>query len=159
MAAQAHIASGFPEAASAPPLGQTTQQYVMFRSAGGHYGADIMQVQEIRSWQPTTPLPNRPRASRGVMDIRGTVVEVYDLSILLGGTALEPDAGSVVLVLSLLNRVVGLLVEAVSDIIQVETGATMGVPANSDDARGTCLSGMVNYEGALVGLLDFDPLL
>lgn len=140
-------------------LDRAPQQFVTFQSAGGHYGAGIMQVQEIRSWQKTAPLPNRPRAARGVLDIRGNVVEVYDLSLLLGAPALEPDQGSVILVLSLPARVVGLLVEAVSDIIQVEIGTIMPVPTDTDHPQDTCLAGMVNHEGALVGLLDFNLLL
>lgn len=138
---------------------RVAQQYVTFRSAGGQHGAGIMQVQEIRSWQQTAPLPNRPRAARGVLDIRGKVVEVFDLSTLLGGAALEPDKGSVILVLSLLDRTVGLLVESVSDIIQVEPGATMPVPNDSDDPAIGCMDGMVNHEGTLVGLLDLEVLL
>ena len=135
------------------------QQYVTFRSAGGQYGAGIMQVQEIRSWQQTAPLPNRHRAARGVLDIRGKVVEVFDLSTLLGGTSLSPDKGSVILVLSLADRTVGLLVESVSDIIQVEPGASMPVPKDSDDPTIGCMDGIVNHEGTLVGLLDLEVLL
>ena len=142
-----------------PNTTEGPQQYVTFRSAGGHYGAGIMQVQEIRSWQPTSPLPNRPRGARGVLDIRGEVVEVYDLSLLLGVDALQPDKGSVILVLSLPGRVVGLLVESVSDIIQVEPGATMPVPHDGRDSAEGMLAGMVNHEGTLVGLLDLDRLL
>lgn len=138
---------------------RATQQYVTFRSAGGHYGAGIMQVQEIRSWQPTAPLPNRPQAARGALDIRGKIVEVFDLSVLLGEATLEPDKGSVILVLSLPNRIVGLLVESVSDIIQVEPGASMPVPKDSDDPATACMDGMVNHEGTLVGLLDLEVLL
>jgi purine-binding chemotaxis protein CheW len=153
-----------PNNAYAPEIGDSAtdripQQYVTFRSAGGQYGAGIMQVQEIRSWQPTAPLPNRPRAARGVLDIRGKVVEVFDLSLLLGEAALVPDKGSVILVLCLANRVVGLLVESVSDIIQVEAGATMTVPKDGDDPAIACMDGMVNHEGTLVGLLDLDALL
>lgn len=144
---------------SAGMVTRAPQQYVTFRSAGGQYGAGIMQVQEIRSWQPTSPLPNRPRAARGVLDIRGKVVEVYDLSMLLGEAALEPDKGSVILVLSLPTRIVGLLVESVSDIIQVEAGSSMPVPKDSDDPATVCMDGMVNQDGTLVGLLDLDILL
>lgn len=133
-------------------------QFVTFRSAGGQYGAGIMQVQEIRSWQPTAPLPNRPHAARGVLDIRGRVVEVYDLSVLLGEAPLVPDKGSVILVICLATRIVGLLVESVSDIIQVEAGSSMSVPNGADPASAR-LAGMVNHESTLVGLLDLEALL
>lgn len=135
------------------------QQYVTFRSAGGQYGAGIMQVQEIRSWQPTSPLPNRPLGARGVLDIRGEVVEVYDLSQLLGAAPLTPDKGSVILVLCLPTRVVGLLVESVSDIIQVDADSIMAVPSASPQPGIELLAAMVSHEGTLVGLLDIDRLL
>jgi len=138
--------------------GRAPQQYVTFHSAGGQYGAGIMQVQEIRSWQPTAPLPNRSRAARGVLDIRGKVVEVFDLSVLLGEALFEPDKESVILVLSLPTRIVGLLVESVSDIIQVGPDASMPVPNDSDDPATAFMGGMVNHDGKLIGLLDLDVL-
>ena len=159
MLANPQATSSLTDAFPTPQLNRAPQQYVTFRSAGGHYGAGIMQVQEIRSWQPTAPLPNRSRAARGVLDIRGSVVEVYDLSLLLGDAQLEPDKGSVILVLCLPSRVVGLLVESVSDIIQVEAGSTMAVPSDSQNPQDACLAAMVNHEGTLVGLLDLDLLL
>lgn len=139
-------------------LGIAPQQYVTFHSAGGQYGAGIMQVQEIRSWQPTAPLPNRSHAARGVLDIRGKVVEVFDLSVMLGAALFTPDKESVILVLSLPTRIVGLLVESVSDIIQVDPGTSMPVPNDSDDPTTAFLGGMVNHEGTLIGLLDLDVL-
>lgn len=141
------------------PTSAVPRQYVTFSSAGASYGASIMQVQEIRSWQSTAPLPNRSRASRGVLDIRGAVVEVFDLSVLLGGGGLEPDKGNVILVLCLSERVVGLLVESVSDIIQVDTDAAMSVPPCQAGAEAAVMAGMVNHEGTLVGLLDIERLL
>jgi purine-binding chemotaxis protein CheW len=134
-------------------------QYVTFRAGNSRYGIDVMTVQEIRSWQPTTPLPQRPSSARGVLDIRGQVVEVFDLGKLLGGPAFEPNAGSVVLVLSLDDKVMGVLVESVSDIIQVRPQDQMPVPrAAADGARSNQVSSMVNHEGQLVALMNVDAL-
>lgn len=144
---------------SASPIqDQTIQQFVAFRSAGAQYGAEIMAVQEIRSWQPTAALPNRHPAGRGVLDIRGKVVEVFDLSLMLGGPALVPDKGSVILVICMPKSTIGLLVESVSDIIQVDTATIMPVPDNHvvNEER---VSGMVSHQGDLVGLLDLSALI
>lgn len=144
---------------AAPPMAAEPEQYVTFRSGNSRYGIDVMTVQEIRSWQPTTPLPQRPSSARGVLDIRGQVVEVFDLGKLLGGPAFEPDAGSVVLVLSLENRAMGVLVESVSDIIQVRAQDQMQVPRSAaGGTQSNQVLSMVNHEGQLVALLNADAL-
>lgn len=137
---------------------ETAGQYVAFRCGGAGYGIPIMSVREIRSWQPTTPLPGRTTAARGVLDIRGAVVEVFDLGLLLGGEAIEPTPGSVVLVLSHNDRVMGLLVDAVSDIIQTQAQDLMPVPPRSSEGWGDQVSAMVNHENSLIGILDLDSV-
>jgi purine-binding chemotaxis protein CheW len=139
--------------------GATINQFVTFSSGEIRLGVDIMAVREIRSWQPATQLAGRPSVSRGVLDIRGQVVEVLDLSVLLGGAQTPADRGSVVLVLSIEERTVGLLVDAVSDIIQVESSQIMPVPASSDPSMVEHVSGMVNHDDRLVALLDVSVLL
>jgi purine-binding chemotaxis protein CheW len=144
---------------SAAPVAAEPAQFVTFRAGNSRYGIDVMTVQEIRSWQPTTPLPQRPSSARGVLDIRGQVVEVFDLGKLLGGAPFEPNAGSVVLVLSLEDRVMGVLVESVSDIIQVRPQEQMPVPrAAANGTQSSQVSSMVNHEGQLVALLNPEAL-
>lgn len=134
-------------------------QFVTFSSAGNHYGIDIMVVREIRSWQPATQLAGRSPVSRGVLDIRGQVVEVLDLSAALGGTPTSAGRGSVVLVIARGDRTLGLLVDAVSDIIQVESHDIMALPPSIETLNDRHLHGMVNHEERLIALLDVDQLL
>jgi len=139
--------------------GRPTDQYVTFTSNGGHYGVDIMAVREIRSWQPTTPLPGRTLGARGVLDIRGKVVEVFDLSVMLGGPPLELSAGNVVLVLSMSNRTVGILVDSVSDIIQTGLETLMSVPkAGMETAGDGQVAAMVHHEDRLIAILALERL-
>jgi purine-binding chemotaxis protein CheW len=156
MEASAFLAHGASEPAV---VDATAGQFVAFSCGSTGYCLPIMAVREIRSWQPTTQLPGRISAARGVLDIRGTVVEVFDLSILLGGQPIEPTAGSVVLVLALSDRVVGILVDAVSDIIQAHPGELMRVPDQSAATGATGqVSAMVNYQDRLIGILDLDVI-
>ncbi|WP_374626160.1 chemotaxis protein CheW [Devosia sp.] len=134
-------------------------QYVTFTSNGGHYGVDIMAVREIRSWQPTTPLPGRGAGARGVLDIRGQVVEVFDLSQVLGGPPLEAARGNVVLVLALDSRTIGILVDSVSDIIQVGADTLMPVPtAGAVSSAVGQIRGMVHHEDRLIAIVSLEDL-
>lgn len=134
-------------------------QFVTFSSGTSCYGVDIMAVREIRSWQPTTQLAGRSPVSRGVLDIRGQVVEVLDMSVMLGGGATEANRGSVVLVLARADRTVGLLVDAVSDIIQVDAADIMPLSPSIDADGGQHLRGMVSHEERLIALLDVDEVI
>lgn len=147
------------ERRTAPPTGAAISQFVTFSSGESRFGVDIMAVREIRSWQPATQLAGRSSVSRGVLDIRGQVVEVLDLSVLLGGSLTEASRGSVVLVLSRSDRTIGLLVDSVSDIIQVEAQQIMPLPVSVDAEADEHVFGMVNHDERLIALLDVDELL
>lgn len=155
--ASAAAAQPAPTALIETPRG--TDQYVTFTSNGGHYAVDIMSVREIRSWQPTTPLPGRTTGARGVLDIRGKVVEVFDLSLMLGGPQLELGAGNVVLVLALAKRTVGILVDSVSDIIQTGLDTLMSVPNSGLSSADTGQVGaMVHHDDRLIAILALERL-
>ncbi len=141
------------EAETVRPPETTDQQYIAFRCGDTHYGVPVMAVREIRSWTPTVAIPGRHAAARGVMDIRGTVVEVFDFGALLGGKPVVPSPGSVVLVLSLENKLAGALVDAVSDIIQAGPADLMPTP-ETGVAPGRQVKCMVNHEDRLLAILD-----
>src|ERR1700712_468722 len=79
-----------------------TNQFVTFTCDGRAFGIDIMSVREIRSWSATTELPSQPFGAKGVLDIRGSIVQVYDLQVMLGGHGGGgANSGQVVLVVSM----------------------------------------------------------
>ncbi|MEQ1769548.1 MAG: chemotaxis protein CheW [Devosia sp.] len=126
-------------------------QFVAFSSAGSTYAVPIMTVQEIRSWQATTLIPRRTAASRGVLDIRGTIIEVVELGVLLGADPVEPRPGSVVIVIDVGQATLGVLVDGVFDIIQARSADLMTPP----QASGTQLiSAIVNHDERLVSIID-----
>jgi purine-binding chemotaxis protein CheW len=129
-------------------------QFVTFSCAGRAYGLDVMTVREIRSWSPVTALPQQPFGAQGVLDIRGSTVQVFDLATLLGGSAGGDAASPVVLVVSLARVDVGLVVDAVSDII-FAAPEDLKAPPKSSRALVTAL---VRNEDRLVGILDLGAL-
>lgn len=138
-----------PAAAAALP-----NQFVTFSCAGRAYGLDVMTVREIRSWSPVTALPQQPFGAQGVLDIRGSTVQVFDLATLLGGSAGGDVASPVVLVVSLAHVDVGLVVDAVSDIIFAGPDDIRSPPKSSR----SLVTALVRNEDRLVGILDLGAL-
>lgn len=94
-------------------------EYLSFRIGPVSYAIDILSVKEIRSYDPPMPLPNAPPSVVGVVNLRGDVVPIVDLAALLRGVVKEPDASTVVIVTAVGQRVVGWLVDAVSDVVEL----------------------------------------
>ena len=146
----------------APPYGATdlppANQFVTFSAGGKAYGIDVMAVREIRSWSPITELPGGPFGTRGVLDIRGSVVEVYDLSAILGGPSTEARPGHVVLVVSMGETNVGILVDSVSDIIFAEEADFRMPPIAGRDRETAKVSGLVRQDDRLIAILNLKAL-
>lgn len=95
----------------------TSLEFLSFRAAGQDYALAIMQVREIRCWSQPTILPNAPSYVRGVINLRGTVLPVVDLAERLGMARSDASARCVIVVVEHGERLLGLLVDAVSDIL------------------------------------------
>lgn len=129
-------------------------QFVTFTVGVNAYGVDIMAVREIRSWTKTTNLPDANHAARGVLDIRGEIVEVFDLTSLLGTAAQSANDNQVVIVVAIGDRDVGLAVDAVSDIVDAEARDFADPPH-----KGGKVAAIVRQEEHLISILDLDVLL
>ena len=106
-------------------------EYLTFRLGAEEYGIDILRVQEIRSYEQPTRIANAPAFIKGVVNLRGTIVPIVDLRVKLGcldeqGRAVF-DSFTVVIVLNVRGRVVGAVVDSVSDVLQL--GADQVKPA------------------------------
>lgn len=156
MSTQTNDGMTMPSDRTATDVG-SSNQFVTFSAGGMGYGIDIMSVREIRSWTPTTELPGRDPSARGMLDIRGKVVEVFDLSIALGGAASPEQPEQVIVVVSLGDRDVGLLVDAVSDIIFADD-SQMLAPPETTAATGQHVSSLINQEEGLIAVLDVPAL-
>lgn len=135
-----------------------TQQYVTFLVGDRIYGVDIVQVREIKQWSPTTALPNQPHFTRGVLNLRGTIVPVHDLRARFGGPVTEASETHVVVIVSIGDQTVGVLVDAVSDIVTVATEDVRPVPATAAESDLSAIPGLVNTENGMVALLDLAAL-
>lgn len=138
--------------------GGRTKQYVTFLVGDRVYGVDIVQVREIKQWTPTTALPNQPHFTRGVLNLRGTIVPVHDLRARFGGELTEATENHVVVIVSIGDQTVGVLVDAVSDIVTVSTEDIRPVPASAADADLSAIPGLVNTDNVMVALLDLAAL-
>jgi purine-binding chemotaxis protein CheW len=135
-----------------------TRQHVTFLVGDRVYGVDIRQVREIKQWSPTTALPNQPSYTRGVLNLRGTIVPVHDLRARFGGAATEATETHVVVIVAIGEQTVGVLVDAVSDIVSVALDDVRPVPASAGDGDRSAIAGLVNTDNGMVALLDLAEL-
>ncbi|SDZ46626.1 purine-binding chemotaxis protein CheW [Jannaschia faecimaris] len=105
-----------------------TPELLTFKCGGQGYAVDIMSVREIRSWSEPTPLPHAPPFMRGMVNLRGSVLPVMDLAQRMGQARTPDDPRSVIIVIQQNNRVHGLLVDAVSDIVHPSLDQLQDVP-------------------------------
>lgn len=134
------------------------REYLTFTVAGQDYGIDILAVREIRGWSQENPLPNCPAAVRGVINLRGQVVPIYDLRVRLGAEASVPTATHVVIVVEASAGFYGLLVDAVSDILSVPDSELQPVPETGVVAENACLMALLARPDRMVSLLNLDLL-
>jgi purine-binding chemotaxis protein CheW len=135
------------------------RELVAFRAAGQDFGVDIMSVREIRGWTPTTIIPHAPDYVRGVINLRGSVVPIVDLANRLGLGAIEPTARHVIIITMLGDHVVGLLVEAVSDILTVPADAVQPTPdIASVDVKGF-IEGVIASDDRMIRMIELENVL
>lgn len=117
-----------PGARHAAPIACTGPGLLAFRLGQEEYGIDILGVQEIRSFEPPTRLGNAPAFILGVLNLRGVIVPVVDMRLKLGMPAPRYDGFTVVIVLNIGRRVVGMVVDGVSDVITLQPQHLLAVP-------------------------------
>jgi purine-binding chemotaxis protein CheW len=128
-------------------------QLIAFSIGEQTYGVEITTVREIRAWNGATPLPNTREFVRGVINMRGTIVPIFDLRARFGDGPTSATKNHVVVVMSVAEKWVGILVDAVSDILTVSKDDIHNVPeGNSTDTE--LLNGIVTHENRMVGLID-----
>jgi purine-binding chemotaxis protein CheW len=113
-----------------------TLELLTFEIADQEYSLDIMSIREIRRWTRTTPLPHAPSYMKGVINLRGTVLPVMNLSLRLGLKPSEHSERNVIIVVSHENTMTGLLVDSVSDIVAL-TADDLHPPPDLKASAGT----------------------
>ncbi len=134
-------------------------QYITCTLDDAEFGIDIMAVREIRGWSEPTSIPHAAAWMRGVTNLRGTIVPIVDLRARFGYGPTEPGPMHVVVIIQNQARTAGLLVDAVSDIVTVETSRIRPVPEIGAAAPERLLAGLVPLERGMVSLVSLDALL
>ena len=141
-----------------PPLLESSQ-FLTFLLDQQEYGLELLKVQEIRGYVPVTPIPNVPAHFKGVMNLRGTVLPVVDLRIRFHLPPVEYNKFTVIVIVMAGDKMVGLLVDAVSDVLQVPREAMRAVPDFGTAVDTRFIDGMFQTQEHLAVLLNLDKLL
>ena len=136
-----------------------SSQYLTFVLGAEQYGVEILRVQEIKGYAAITPIPNTPAHIKGVINLRGTVVPVVDLRAKFSLEATEYNKFTVIIVVTLGDKVIGMLVDAVSDVLDIAASEMRPVPDLGGRADTRFISGMASLAERMTVLLDIDRLL
>jgi purine-binding chemotaxis protein CheW len=138
--------------------GPASLELLSFRIGGQEYSVDIMSVREIRGWTPATPLPHSAPSIQGVINLRGVILPIVDLSVRLGLEQAALNSRSVIIVAQIQGRPLGLLVDAVSDIISVPRSQLQPPPETHRDGGSAYVKSLTAIEGRLLRILELDAL-
>ncbi|VAX14224.1 Positive regulator of CheA protein activity (CheW) [hydrothermal vent metagenome] len=138
-------------------------QYLTFSLAEEEYGVDILRVQEIRGWDTVTRVPNAPAYVKGVLNLRGAIVPIFDLLERFNLSLQGYTKDTVVIVLRVMSangmRSIGVVVDAVSDVLNSTEDSITNTPDFGGSVATEYISGLVSAGGKMIMLLDVDKLL
>jgi purine-binding chemotaxis protein CheW len=134
------------------------RQFLTFVLGREEYGIDILRVQEIRGYSAITTIPNTPPYIKGVMNLRGAVVPIVDLRCKFGIAETAYDKFTVIIVVMVGARIVGLIVDAVSDVLDVDGSDVEPTPEFGIDVDTSFMTGMAKAGERLILLLDIDKV-
>ncbi|MCW2283281.1 purine-binding chemotaxis protein CheW [Rhodoblastus acidophilus] len=135
-----------------------SREFIVLRLDAMDFAIDIMAVREIRGWTPATALPHAPSFVRGVINLRGAVLPIIDLAERLGFAPIELTARRVVIVVQIGGRLVGLLVDAVSDILSQPLETIQPIPDVASEAVKLYVQGVFAFDDRMIGLIRLDHL-
>lgn len=138
---------------------KVTSEYLTFRLGAEEYGIDILRVQEIRSYEEPTRIANSPHFIKGVVNLRGVIVPVVDLRIKLGCESVEYNGFTVVIVLNVKGRVVGAVVDSVSDVLELAKDQINQAPEMSTTVDTTFITGIASVGERMLILMDIESLM
>ena len=144
-------------AAAAADAG-SEREYLTFRLGNEEYGIEILKVQEIRSYEPPTRIANAPEFLKGVINLRGVIVPIIDLRVKFGCAA-EIDSVTAVIVLGVKGRVVGAVVDSVSDVLELPHEIIKPAPAMGTMVDTSYLVGIASVADRMLILLDIESLM
>ncbi len=134
-------------------------ELLSIRIGAQEFAMDIRSIREIRGWIASTHLPHAPRYIKGMINLRGSVLVVIDLAERLGLPPQEPNAASVVVVVEAGERVVGLLVDAVCDIITVTEDMRQQTPETGNNNSRTFIEGLIMIDSRIISIVSIPSIM
>ena len=152
--------SAHPGANARTPVGDAGGHEVLsFRLGAEEYGIDILRVQEIRSYEVPTRIANAPPCVRGVINLRGVIVPIVDLRMALGGASVEATPFTVIVIVNVRSRIVGAIVDAVSDVLALPRDAIRPAPSMASAVDDGHVSGIGTAGERMLILLDIESMM
>ena len=144
---------------TAEGLATGSREYLTFRLGAEEYGIDILKVQEIRGYEPPTRIANAPEFIKGVVNLRGTIVPIVDMRLKFNCSQAKYDSFTVVIILSLRHRVVGIVVDSVSDVMEITPESIQSAPDIESVIDSSCVLGLGSVSDRMLILLDIEKLM
>ena len=135
------------------------REYLTFRLDQEEYGIDILKVQEIRGYEPPTRIANAPAFIKGVVNLRGTIVPIVDMRLKFGCSKAAYNTFTVVIVLHLRQRVVGIVVDSVSDVLELAQENVKTAPDVESVIDRDSILGLGSLGDRMLILLDIERLM
>ena len=135
------------------------REYLTFRLDQEEYGIDILKVQEIRSYEPPTRIANAPDFIKGVVNLRGTIVPIVDMRLKFGCEKAEYNSFTVVIILNLRSRIVGIVVDSVSDVMELPPDSLKAAPDVESRIGNDAVLGLGSLGERMLILLDIEKLM
>jgi purine-binding chemotaxis protein CheW len=141
------------------PAAGGMKELISFRIGAQEFCVDIMAIREIRGWTAATALPQSPSFVKGVINLRGAVLPIVDLASRLGFESTEASDRNVIIVAQIGEQVVGLLVDAVSDILTVTDDIIQPTPDVASETAKSFIRGLIAMDGRMISLIGLDRVL
>ncbi len=135
------------------------REYLTFRLGQEEYGIDILKVQEIRGYEPPTRIAHAPEFLKGVVNLRGTIVPIVDMRLKFNCSRADYDSFTVVIILNLRSRIVGIVVDSVSDVLELPADAVRPAPEIDTTVDSSCILGLGSVNERMLVLLDIERLM
>lgn len=135
------------------------REYLTFRLDQEEYGIDILKVQEIRGYEPPTRVANAPDFLKGVVNLRGTIVPIVDMRLKFNCAKAEYNAFTVVIILNLRNRIVGIVVDSVSDVMELPPESLKPAPEIESVIDSGAVIGLGSLGDRMLILIDIERLM
>ena len=137
----------------------TVSEYLTFMLGEETYGIDILKVQEIRGYDVVTRIANAPEFMKGVTNLRGVIVPIFDMRIKFGLGEPTYHEFTVVIIMNVLNRVIGMVVDSVSDVVTLTAEQIRPAPEMGAALDTHYITGLGAHEGQLLILVDIERLM